>query len=337
MVGYQSGVKGYRLWCTEKGNQKIIISWDVVFDEEKMPYLSNANSMDYGKGKTSLYEAESRLTSEDKEAIIEDGANDGGGADAQTLDAAPPPTNNSGWKLTRDRVRREGKRPSKFSDYEMSFFALCVAEIIEHAEQSSYSEAIKSKGKENWLRAMREEIESLLKNYTWILVKNPLTKKIISCKWIFKRKIEVGKTENIRFKARLVARGFTQEEGVDFNEFFSPIVKHTSKRILLALVAKHDWVLHQLDVKTAFLHGDLEETIYMHQPKGFEVPNSEGMVCLLKKSLYGLKQSSRQWWYMKFDEHITAMGFRKSDFDSCVYIRERKGIGVLQLLFFSCM
>ena len=163
---------------------------------------------------------------------------------------------------------------------------------------------MKSKECKEWLRAMREEIESVLKNETWILVKNPLTQKIISCKWIFKKKIEVGQTESVRFKARLVAKGFTQEEGVDFNEVFSHVVKHKSIRILLALVAKYDWVLHQLDVKTAFLHGDLEETIYMRQPEGFEVAGNEGMICLLKKSLYGLKQSSRQW-YIKFDEHIT--------------------------------
>ena len=148
----------------------------------------------------------------------------------------------------------------------MSFFALCVAEIIEHAKPANYTEAMRSKEKKEWLKAMHEEIGSLLKNMTWILVKNPLTQRVISCKWIFKKKVEVGDSDSIRFKARLVARGFTQEKGVDFNEVFSPIVKHTSIRILLALVAKYDWVLHQLDVKTAFLHGDLEETIYMHQP-----------------------------------------------------------------------
>lgn len=89
-----------------------------------------------------------------------------------------------------------------------------------------------------------------------------------------------------------MARGFTQEEGVDYTEVFSPVVKHTSIRVLLAVVAKLDWELEQLDVKTAFLHGDLEETIYMHQPQGFVKPGEENKVFLLKKSLYGLKQAS---------------------------------------------
>ena len=148
---------------------------------------------------------------------------------------------------------------------------------------------------------MIEEIQSLLKNKTWILVKKPDTQRLMSCKWIFKKKVEVG--NKVRFKARLVARGFTQEEGVDYNEVFSPVVKHASIRILLAIVAQKNWHLEQLDVKTAFLHGDLEETIFMDQPEGFVIHGSEDKVCLLKKSLYGLKQESRQW-HIKFDEHI---------------------------------
>lgn len=89
-----------------------------------------------------------------------------------------------------------------------------------------------------------------------------------------------------------MAKGFIQEEGVDFNEVFSPVVKHSSIRVLLAVAAKRNWELEQLDVKTTFLNGDLEKTIYVAQPQGFEVPRSEQKVCLLKKSIYGLKQSS---------------------------------------------
>ena len=120
-----------------------------------------------------------------------------------------------------------------------------------------------------------------------------------------------------------MARGFTQQEGIDFNEIFSPVVKHTSIRMLLAIVAYNNWELQQLDVKTAFLRGELEETILMSQPEGFTVPGSEGKVCRLKKSLYGLKQSSRQW-YKRFD-HMIKSGFRRSLYDSCIYIKERDG------------
>ena len=141
---------------------------------------------------------------------------------------------------------------------------------------------------------MCEEIESLHQNKTWILVPRPQTQKIVGCKWIFKVKEDLSNSEPVRFKARLVAKGFTQVEGIDYNEIFSPVVKYTTIRTVLALVAQFNWELEQMDVKTAFLHGKLEETIYMMQPEGFEVKKKGAeLVCLLKKSLYGLKQSPR--------------------------------------------
>ena len=103
-----------------------------------------------------------------------------------------------------------------------------------------------------------------------------------------------------RYKARLVAKGYAQKEGINYNEVFSPIVKHSSIRILLAMVVQFDLELVQLDVKTTFLHSDLEEKIYMTQPDGFKVAGKENWVCKLIKSLYGLKQSPRQW-YKRFD------------------------------------
>ena len=124
-------------------------------------------------------------------------------------------------------------------------------------------------------------------------MKLPEGRRVISCKWIFKRKEGILGVESTRNKARFVVRGFDQEKGIDFNEVFSPVVRHTLIRILLALVALYDLELEQLDVKTAFLHGNLEEEIYIQQPEGFVVPGKEDHVCRLKKSLYGLKQSPR--------------------------------------------
>ena len=124
-------------------------------------------------------------------------------------------------------------------------------------------------------------MESLRKNKTWILVDQPKKQKVVGCKWIFKKKEGIPGVERPRFKARLVAKGFTQVEGIDYNEIFSPVVKHCSIRIILGLVNQYDLELEQLDVKTAFLHGNLKETIYMNQPEGFE--EGENKVCLLKK------------------------------------------------------
>ena len=115
---------------------------------------------------------------------------------------------------------------------------------------------------------MREEMESLLKNDTLELVELPKGRKAIGCKWVYTKKEGIEGTP-LRFKARLVAKGYAHEEGIDYNEVFSPVVKHSSIRILLALVAQYALELDQLDVKMTFLHGDLDEEIYMTQPLGF--------------------------------------------------------------------
>lgn len=141
---------------------------------------------------------------------------------------------------------------------------------------------------------MNEEIESLHKNGTWSFVKPPSGKRIVGYKWVFKKKDGIPGIEDARYKAQLVAKGYSQVQGVVFNDIFSPVVKHSSIHVLLALVVMYDLELEQLDVKTTFLHGELEEQIYMHQPKGFEIEGKEDHVCLLKKSLYRLKQSPRQ-------------------------------------------
>ena len=122
---------------------------------------------------------------------------------------------------------------------------------------------------------MDDEMQSLQKNQTWDLVQLPKGKKEIGCKWVYTKKEGTTGKDSVLFKARLVAKGYAQIEGIDYNEVFSPVVKHSSIRILLAMVAQFDLELVQLDVKTAFLHGDLEEEIYMSQPDGFKVAGKE--------------------------------------------------------------
>ena len=116
---------------------------------------------------------------------------------------------------------------------------------------------------------MEEEMQSFQKNQTWKLASLPKGKKAIGCKWVYAKKDGFPHRDNVCYKARLVAKGYAQKEGVDYNEVFSPVVKHSYIRILLALVAQLDLEIVQMDVKTAFLHGDLEEEIYMSQPEGF--------------------------------------------------------------------
>lgn len=150
---------------------------------------------------------------------------------------------------------------------------------------------------------------------------------------VYKYKEGIPGVEEPRCKAHVVARGFSQIPSIDYNEIFSPVVKHTSIRALLTLVAMQDLELEQLDVKTAFLHGELEEEIYMRQPDDFIVKDKEDHVCLLKRSLYGLKQSPRQW-YKRFDQFIIEHGFSRSEYDSCVYLKQEKNSSLVYLLLY---
>ena len=138
---------------------------------------------------------------------------------------------------------------------------------------------------------------------------------------------------SVHYKARLMAKGYAQREGIDYNEVFSLVVKHSSIGILLVLAAQYDYELDQLDVETGFLHGDFEEEIYMTQPLGFKVAVKEKLVCKLEKSLYGLKQSPRQW-YKRFDKFIYGRGYTRSLYDPYVYFRKLPSGEYIYLLLY---
>ena len=181
------------------------------------------------------------------------------------------------------------------------------------------------------MEAMVEELESLKKNNIWELVQLSKGKRVVGCKWVYQKKEAISEKDTEKYKARLVAKGYSQKEGINYNEIFSPVVKHTSIRIILAMVARYNLELEQLDVKTAFLHGDLEEDIYMAQPEGFKEAGKEDCVCKLKKSLYGLKQSPQQW-YKRFDSFMIQKGFTRYEYDCCVYLKKVEHGSYLYLL-----
>ena len=231
----------------------------------------------------------------------------------QSGDAEADGENNEDESIARRRETRNTKTPARYAtcvtngDIGSVAYALAVGENIGTDGPRSYKEAVASKEGSSWLMAMNEEMQSLEKNETWDLVPLPKGVKPVGCKWVFKKKEGIPGVEPARFKARLVAKGFSQKEGIDYHEVFSPVVKHKSIWVLLAMVSAFNLELEQLDVKTAFLHGSLEEKIYMSQPEGFLGSNKDH-VCLLKKSLYGLKQSPRQW-YKRFDSFMTSHGY----------------------------
>ena len=189
--------------------------------------------------------------------------------------------------------------------------------LLDNNEPANYEEAMMSPDSGKWQEAMKSEMESMSENQVWTLVDLPDSRKAVECKWIFKKKTDADGNVTV-YKARLVAKGFRQIQGVDYDETFSPVAMLKSVRILLAIAAFFDYEIWQMDVKTAFLNGNVEEELYMIQPEGFVDPKDAGKVCKLQRSIYGLKQASRSW-NLRFDEVIKGFGFVQNYKEACVY------------------
>lgn len=208
---------------------------------------------------------------------------------------------------------------STVSQGETSHALLVTAEII---EPLSYSEAISTNEKQNWLEAINEEFRAHELNGTWITVDRPPNKPLMTTKWIFKLKTKVnGDIE--RYKARVVARGYEQKHGRDFFETFAPVARYDSIRALVAIAAYQDLIYIQFDVQTAFLYGILEEEIYIHPPEGMNIEPNKALKLI--KGLYGLKQSPRVW-SNKFKEEIQKIGFQAIKTDNCVFKHKQNNI-----------
>src|SRR4051794_21871110 len=189
--------------------------------------------------------------------------------------------------------------------------------LLDNDEPMNYEEAMMSPDSGKWQDAMNSEMESMKENQVWTLVDLPDSRKAVECKWIFKKKTDADGNVTVH-KARLVAKGFRQIQGVDYDETFSPVAMLKSVRVLLAIAAYFDYEIWQMDVKTAFLNGNIEEELYMVQPQGFVNPKDAGKVCKLQRSIYGLKQASRSW-NLRFDEVIKGFGFVQNYKEACVY------------------
>ncbi|KAK8984925.1 hypothetical protein V6N11_064471 [Hibiscus sabdariffa] len=203
--------------------------------------------------------------------------------------------------------------------------------LVDQDEPKTYQEAVASPDSEKWLEAMRSEMDSMSDNQVWTLVEPPEGIKPIGCKWVFKKKTDMdGNVQT--YKGLLVAKGFRQIHGVDYDETFSPVAMFKSIRIFLAVAAFHDYEIWQMDVKTAFLNGKLEEDVYMTQPEGFVTPENTGKVCKLQRSIYGLKQVSRSW-NLRFNEAIQEFGFIRNEDEPCVYKKFSGGIVSFLILY----
>jgi hypothetical protein len=231
------------------------------------------------------------------------------------------------WPIALRKGIRAGKPPERYSDEHD------IANYVSYTSLSpSYRAFIASlqsvmiprdwkaaKQDPKWHEAMREELNALEKNKTWELVPLPTGKRAVGCKWIYTVKQNPeGKIE--RYKARLVARGYSQTYGIDYDETFAPVAKMNTVRILVSCATNFGWPMHQLDVKNAFLHGDLQEEVYMEIPPGFSTPKTSGKVCKLRKSLYGLKQSPHAW-FDRFRHAVCDMGYKQCNGDHTLFYK----------------
>lgn len=293
-VGYCEDTKGYRL--IRPGNKKLVKSRDVIFIEDHLPKQQVLENNP--ENVPVIFEEASEPVGEPAVitgAIQEDLH--------ETEDAAA-----SGSSVTIRRSQRQPK-PKKMEDYVVYSASACQAN-----DPETVAEALLRPDAENWKEAMAEEYKSLVDNNTWSLTDLPRNRKQIGCKWVFKTKKDTeGQIQ--RYKARLVIKGCVQKKGIDYQETYSPVVRHGSIRYLIALAAKYNLDIDQMDAVTAFLQGDLEEEVYMAQPQEFQ----QGLqVCRLNKAIYGLKQASRQW-NKKLDSAIKEFGLTQSNVDPCIY------------------
>ena len=232
-----------------------------------------------------------------------------------------------------------GKVPLKLSSYDISNY---VSYISVGPQYKSFLSSLESaapipcdwqeaKQDPRWRQAMLEEMAALDKNNTWVLTTLPANKKAVGCKWVFTvKQNSEGKVE--RYKARLVAKGYSQTYGIDYDETFAPVAKMNTIRTLISIAANFKWKLFQMDVKNAFLHGDLLEEVYMEIPPGFSSQETKGKVCRLKKSLYGLKQSPRAW-FGKFRKELRLLGYKQSNADHTLFFKHYNGKIVILIVY----
>ncbi|KAL0322226.1 UNVERIFIED_CONTAM: Retrovirus-related Pol polyprotein from transposon RE1 [Sesamum calycinum] len=185
-------------------------------------------------------------------------------------------------------------------------------------EPENFETAVKHKV---WVQAMEEEIKMIEKNNTWELADRPKDKEVIGVKWIYKTKLNADGSIQ-KHKARLVAKGYSQLPGIDYTETFAPVARLDTIRALIAIAANKKWKIYQMDVKSAFLNGYIDEEIYVEQPQGFIAKGSEEKVLRLKKALYGLKQAPRAW-YSRIDKYFMDRGFRRSLSEPTLYIKSQ--------------
>ncbi|CAG4955863.1 unnamed protein product [Colias eurytheme] len=335
LVGYPENVKGYRLYDPE--SRTVSVARDVVVMEPENDSMTTQVIVqestkeqqdsvgDQQSDKSSDHEEDVHSHYHDK-TFIPDGSSSGSEDSFQESNSFSPDESmianlpSSSIKIPEKRVR---KKPEYYGRAN-----LCANEVS--TDEISLSDAINGPDSVQWQQAIKEELKSFSDREAWELVERPVNKTIVKCKWVFKIKYDCE--NKVRYRARLVAKGFTQKEGMDYKETFSPVLRYSTLRLLLALSVEKNLDLIHLDVPTAFLNGSLDECIYMEIPACSNMPNCENKVLKLKRAIYGLKQSARAW-YKRVEVCLLELGYTKSQYEPCLFMICNGNVRVYIALF----
>ena len=317
LIGYHS-TGAYKLY--DPIHKKVVVSNDVIVDETRE--WNWKESTEQATSKVTSIQLDSDRVEDEEEVNVpeptipdDDNVNNANENNVENMD------NDNVEQLRRsDRVRFPSVRLQGYALYPVS---LCedVTDIMHlvlmvESEPISLDQALSNP---KWKEAMVEELRSIEKNETWQMVNLPSNKRVIDVKWVYKTKMKPN-GEIAKYKARLVAKGFLQQPGLDFNEIYAPVARIETVKLIVALASLRKWSLNQLDVKSAFLNGPLEEEVYVKQAPGFEKKGMENKVMKLKKALYGLKHAPRAW-NKKIDASLQKLNFTKCSTEHGAYVR----------------
>lgn len=324
-LGKEEGTKAYHLLDPVHGT--IHVSRDVIFEEGKAWQWTTQGTdlespaINIRVSKPHMMNSPGDNTNE--EEIVSPQYNENN--DVQT----PVSSAISGQSHATEDLTSDESAPRKFrslndvyADSEEVFLDEDML-LLGMEEPANYKQALTDPA---WTAAMKTEIEAIEHNNTWNLVELPPGHTPVGLKWVYKLKKDTS-GNIIKHKARLVAKGYVQKQGVDYDEVFAPVTRLETVRLLLALAARNEWEVHHLDVKSAFLNGELQELVFVSQPPGFEVKNKEHLVYQLVKALYGLHQAPRAW-YARLSKYLKKLGFCRCPYEQAVYTK-KEGSAVL--------
>lgn len=345
LVGYGDGVKGYRVYNPSKNtvmiSRDIIVMEDVTpikeVSEESATWISNEeNPTD------NLVEESKDKVGESRDSVgdLSNNVSETDFLDCSSGSSLHTDDNETLTEINTEDVpeqavsipeqvpdvpsKRQRKKPERYG-----ISNICVSSTVPASEEIVFSEALEGPDREQWKQAMADELQSFEDSDAWQLVDHPGDVTIVKCRWVLNKKYDFE--NNVRYRARLVAKGFSQKPGVDYTDTFSPVVRHSTLRLLFALSVQMKMSITHLDVTTAFLNGFLKENIYMSLPEGF-VNKSGGKVLKLNKAIYGLKQSSLAW-YERVKEVLSRLDFKNSQYEPCLFTKITGKIKVIVALY----